>query len=86
MNEHKIKRVAVMLIMAIVVIMFFKYLLTRAVTNLGNAVEAKKHSAIVQQATMPANGIPVAETPDVSAGSAAKDSGVAVSSVESTAY
>ena len=86
MDERKIKRLLVMLVMAIIVIMFFKYLLTRAVTNLGNAAMAKKHAVAVQHAPAPASDIQEVGTPDISAASAAEDSGTAASSVESTAY
>ena len=53
MDERRIKRLVVMLIMAIVIIMLAKYMLTKAVTNVGNAVMEKKRAAAVQEAPVP---------------------------------
>ena len=55
MDERKLKRLAILTLLAIVVIMIAKYLLTQAVTNLGNATLEKKHAAAVQQVPEPAS-------------------------------
>ena len=80
MDERKIKRLAAILVMAIVAIMFFKFLLTRAVTNLGNAAMEKKHAAMLSQASLPASDVPVASVSSVEAASSVDDAGVLAAS------
>jgi hypothetical protein len=55
MDERKLKRLAVILLVAIIAIIIAKYLLTRAVTNVGNAALEKKRATAVQQAPEPAS-------------------------------
>ncbi|BCK86276.1 hypothetical protein MIZ01_0030 [Sideroxyarcus emersonii] len=49
MDERKIKRLAVMLLVAIVVIMIAKYLLTQTITSLGTASREKKRAVAERQ-------------------------------------
>jgi hypothetical protein len=77
MDERKIKRLAAILVMAIIAIMFFKFLLTRAVTNLGNAAMEKKHAAMLSQATVPASGVPAISESGVEAASPVLDTSAA---------
>ena len=55
MDERKLKRLAVILLLAIVAIIIAKYMLTRAVTNVGNATLEKKRATAVQQVPEPAS-------------------------------
>ena len=50
MDERKLKRLAVMLLAAIVVIMIAKYLLTQTITSLGAAAREKKRAIAERQA------------------------------------
>jgi hypothetical protein len=59
MNERRLIRLAVILLVAIAIIA--KYLLTEAVTNLSNAALEKKRTAVMQQA--PEAARPVATEP-----------------------
>ena len=61
MDERKLIRMAVILLVAIAVIIMAKYLLTEAVTNLGNAALEKKRAALMRQA--PEAASPVATVP-----------------------
>ena len=61
MDERKLIRLAVILLVAIAVIIMAKYLLTKAVTNLGNAALEKKRAAVMQQ--VPETARPVATEP-----------------------
>jgi hypothetical protein len=84
MDERKIKRLIVILVMAIAVIMLFKFLLTKAVTNLGNAAMQKKHAAVLQT-TKPATDVPTNSVSGVEAASSIEDAGVmALSAVPAT--
>lgn len=49
MDERKLKRLAVITLMAIVVVMIAKYMLTRTINTLNAAALEKKHAAVVQQ-------------------------------------
>lgn len=53
MDERKIKRLAVMLLVAMVIIMLAKYLLTQTITSLGTASREKKRAVAEQQAPAP---------------------------------
>ncbi len=53
MDERKLKRLAIITLTAIVLIMIAKYLLTEAVTTLGNAAQEKKRAAAMQAASAP---------------------------------
>lgn len=50
MNERRLIRLALILLVAIAVIIMAKYLLTEAVTNLGSAALEKKRAAVMQRA------------------------------------
>lgn len=85
MDERKIKRLLVMLVMAIIIIMIAKYLLTTAVTNLGNAALEKQRAGVVQPTRPPSTDAPSAIEPEPPAASAVVDEGTAASAVEPTA-
>jgi len=61
MDERRLIRLAVILLVAIAIIIIVKYLLTEAVTNLGNAALEKKRAAAMRQA--PEAAKPVATEP-----------------------
>jgi hypothetical protein len=61
MDERRLIRLAVILLVAIAIIIIAKYLLTEAVTNLGHAALEKKRTAVMQQA--PEAAKPVATEP-----------------------
>lgn len=82
MDERKIKRLLVMLVMAIVIIMLAKYLLTKAVTNLGNAAREKKRGAFVQREPAPPADAASVVVPESPAAGTVGDEGSAASAVE----
>ena len=80
MDETKLKRLAITLIVAIAIIMLAKFLLTRTYSNLNKARAAKQSAVIVQ----PASATPDTTTlPDAAPDDHATEG--AASSVENTA-
>jgi hypothetical protein len=71
MDDRRLKRLVAMTVMAIIFIMFFKYVLTRAITNVGNAALAKRHATAVQAAPVPAPIVPAVSGPAGTADAAA---------------
>lgn len=61
MNERRLIRLALILLVAIAVVIVAKYMLTEAVTNLGNAALEKQRAAGMQRA--PEAARPVAAEP-----------------------
>ncbi len=82
MDERKIKRLVILLAMAIIVIFIAKFLLTKAVTNLGNAASTKKPPVVVQPVPEPASEVPFVEPLSEAPASAVEDASAPASAVE----
>ncbi|OIR10403.1 hypothetical protein GALL_77150 [mine drainage metagenome] len=64
MNERRLIRLALILLVAIAVVIVAKYLLTEAVTNLGNAALEKKRAAVMQRAPEAARAVETEPLPE----------------------
>jgi Sec-independent protein translocase protein TatA len=64
MNERRLIRLALILLVTIAVIIMAKYLLTEAMTNLGNAALEKKRAAMMQRTPEAAKPIATEPVPE----------------------
>ena len=85
MDERAIKRLLITLGVAIVIIMVAKYMLTKAVTNVGKVAMEKKQAAVQQAPTPPAD-VPASELIGTNAASAVIDTGSAASAAEAAPH
>lgn len=75
MDERKIKRLVVLLAMALIVIFVAKFMLTKTLSRLNQAAAEKKSAVVVQPASV------VAAPDDVAAASAVEEASEPVSAV-----
>ncbi len=64
MNERRLIRLVLILLVVIAVIIMAKYLLTEAVTNLGNAALEKKRTAVMQRGPEAARPVAIESSPE----------------------
>jgi hypothetical protein len=86
MDERTIKRLLITVGVAIAIILIAKFMLTKAITHVGQATLEKKQAAAAQQASAPAAEPAVVDVPDSVAASAVSENPAAASSVETTGH